>query len=107
MKKTLNELGVVVLFWNDSKKTIKCLKSLLNQQKQKFNIILVDNNSDQIFSKKVLDWLKKKKINSIKVKKIFNEIFEIQKKRIHNALLSSTSEEVLSFDNVLKKIING
>ena len=49
MKKTLNELGVVVLFWNDSEKTIKCLKSLLNQQKQKFNIILVDNNSDQIF----------------------------------------------------------
>ena len=42
-----------------------------------------------------------------KGKKIFNEIFEIQKKRIHNALLSSTSEEVLSFDNVLKKIING
>ncbi|MBD1148550.1 glycosyltransferase [Pelagibacterales bacterium SAG-MED30] len=71
MKKTLNELGVVVLFWNDSEKTIKCLKSLLNQQKQKFNIILVDNNSDQIFSKKVLDWLKKKKINSIKVKKKF------------------------------------
>ncbi len=85
MKKTLNELGVVVLFWNDSEKTIKCLKSLLNQQKQKFNIILVDNNSDQIFSKKVLDWLKKKKINSIKVKKNFiiknnnnNKIFYIK-----------------------------
>ena len=61
MKKTLNELGVVVLFWNDSEKTIKCLKSLLNQQKQKFNIILVDNNSDQIFSKKFLFFLKKKK----------------------------------------------
>ena len=66
MKKTLNELGVVVLFWNDSEKTIKCLKSLLNQQKQKFNIILVDNNSDQIFSKKVLDWLKKKKLTALK-----------------------------------------
>ena len=42
-----------------------------------------------------------------KGKKIFNEIFEIQKKRIYNALLSSKSEEVINFDNVLNKIING
>ena len=42
-----------------------------------------------------------------KGKKIFNEIFEIQKKRIYNALLDSSSEEVINFDNVLKKIING
>ena len=40
-------------------------------------------------------------------KKIFNEIFEIQKKRIYNALLKSSSEEVINFDKVLKKIING
>ena len=42
-----------------------------------------------------------------KGKKIFNEIFETQKKRIYNALLNSSSEEVINFDNVLKKIING
>jgi DNA-binding MarR family transcriptional regulator len=42
-----------------------------------------------------------------KGKKIFNEIFEIQKKRIYNALLNSSSEEVINFDNVLKKIIDG
>ena len=42
-----------------------------------------------------------------KGKKIFNEIFQIQKKRVYNALLNSKSEEVLSFDNVLSKIING
>ena len=42
-----------------------------------------------------------------KGKQIFNEIFEIQKKRIYSALLESSSEEVISFDNVLKKIING
>ena len=40
-------------------------------------------------------------------KKIFTEVFEIQKKRIYNALLKSSSEEVINFDNVLKKIING
>ncbi len=39
--------------------------------------------------------------------KLFNEIFDLQKKRIYNALLKSTSEEVVNFDNVLKKIING
>ena len=42
-----------------------------------------------------------------KGKKIFNEVFEIQKKRIYNAFLNSSSEEVINFDNVLKKIING
>ena len=42
-----------------------------------------------------------------KGKKVFNEIFEIQKKRIYNALLNSSSEEVINFDNVISKIING
>jgi len=42
-----------------------------------------------------------------KGKVIFNEIFQTQKKRIYNALLNSKSEEVLNFDSVLKKIING
>ena len=38
--------------------------------------------------------------------KIFKEIFEVQKKRIYNALLNSSSQEVLNFDEVLKRIIN-
>ena len=42
-----------------------------------------------------------------KGQRVFDEIFEIQKKRIYNALLQSSSEEVINFDNVLKKIING
>ena len=41
-----------------------------------------------------------------KGREIFNEIFMVQKKRIHNALLNSSSEQVLNFENVLKKIIN-
>jgi DNA-binding MarR family transcriptional regulator len=44
---------------------------------------------------------------SEKGKKIFNEVFALQKKRIYNAFLNSSSEEVINFDNVLKKIING
>jgi len=39
--------------------------------------------------------------------KLFDEIFSIQKKRIYKAFLNSKSEEVISFDSVLKKIING
>ena len=38
---------------------------------------------------------------------ISNEIFSTQKKRIYNALLNSSSEEVINFDNVLSKIIHG
>ena len=39
-------------------------------------------------------------------KQIFDEVFSIQKRRIYNALLNSSSDQVLNFDNVLKKIIN-
>ena len=39
--------------------------------------------------------------------KMFDEIFSIQKKRIYKALLNSNSKEVLFFDNVINKIING
>jgi len=38
--------------------------------------------------------------------KVFEEIFLVQKKRVHQALLDSSSEEVLNFENVLKRIIN-
>ena len=41
-----------------------------------------------------------------KGEKIFEEVFSIQKKRVYNALLNSNSDQVLNFDNVLKKIIN-
>jgi len=38
--------------------------------------------------------------------KIFEEIFSAQKKRIYDAFLSSESNDFISFDKVLKKIIN-
>ena len=55
-----NYLGVVVLFWNDYKKTIKCLNSLFNQNKVSPLIVLVDNNSEQYYFEKITIWLKKK-----------------------------------------------
>ena len=40
-------------------------------------------------------------------KKFYKEVFEIQKKRIFNALKRSDSDSVIKFKEVLKKIING
>ena len=59
-----------------------------------------------IFKKDEQDTRVKHVFLNDKGKVIFNEIFQTQKKRIYNALLNSKSEEVLNFDNVLKKIIN-
>ena len=41
-----------------------------------------------------------------KGKKLFDEIFFEQKKRIYNALKKSDSDSVIKFKNVLDKIIN-
>ena len=67
MKNNINHLAIVVLFWNDSHKTIKCLSSLFKQKKQKFDIVLVNNNSDEKYSKKFFTGLKRKiKFNKVK-----------------------------------------
>ena len=60
-----------------------------------------------IFKKNEQDTRVKHIFLNDKGKKIFNEVFDQQKKRIYNALLNSSSEEVINFDNVLSKIING
>ena len=60
-----------------------------------------------IFKKDEVDTRIKHVYLNEKGKKIFEEIFLLQKKRIYNALLNSSSEEVINFDKVLKKIING
>ena len=89
--------------------TISELLKRLKVTKQSLNRVLKDliNLDIIIFKKDEQDTRIKHVFLNDKGKKIFNEIFEIQKKRIYNALLSSSSEEVINFDNVLKKIING
>ena len=81
----------------------------LKVTKQSLNRVLKDLIKMEIitFEKDDQDTRVKHVFLNAKGKKIFNEIFEIQKKRIYNALLSSSSEEVINFDSVLKKIING
>ena len=89
--------------------SISELLKKLKVTKQSLNRILKDLVKLEmiIFEKDNQDTRVKHIYLNEKGKKIFLEIFEIQKKRIYNALLDSKSEEVLNFDRVLNKIING
>jgi|TARA_E500000178_G_scaffold149240_1_gene148879 DNA-binding MarR family transcriptional regulator len=89
--------------------SISELLSKLKITKQSLNRVLRDlNRLDMIaYKKDEIDTRIKHVFLNSKGNKIFNEIFDVQKKRIYNALLNSSSEEVINFDNVLKKIING
>ena len=76
--------------------------------KQSLNRVLKDliKRETIFFKKDQQDTRVKHIFLNDKGKEIFEEIFSVQKKRLHNALLNSSSEQVLNFDNVLKKIIN-
>ncbi len=89
--------------------SISELLGKLKITKQSLNRVLRDlNRLDMIaYKKDEIDTRIKHVFLNSKGNKIFNEIFDVQKKRIYNALLNSSSEEVINFDNVLKKIING
>ena len=89
--------------------TISGLLKKLKITKQSLNRVLQDLIKLEvvIFEKDDQDTRIKHVFLNDKGKKIFNEIFNLQKKRIYNALLNSNSEEVINFDNVLSKIING
>ena len=89
--------------------SISELLERLKVTKQSLNRVLKD-----LIKLEAIDFQKDKQDTRIKHvylnekgKKIFDEIFQTQKKRIYNALLNSRSEEVINFDNVLSKIING
>ena len=88
--------------------TISGMLKRLKITKQSLNRVLKDLiKMETIFFKKNQQDTRVKHIFlNDKGKKIFEEIFISQKKRIHNALLKSSSEQVLNFDNVLQKIIN-
>ena len=88
--------------------TVSDLLKKLKVTKQSLNRILKD-----LIKLDVISFEKDKRDNRLKHimlnekgHKLFDEIFSVQKKRIYNAFLNSKSEEVLFFDNVLKKIIN-
>ena len=88
--------------------TISELLKKLKITKQSLNRVLKDLiKLETIFFKKNQQDTRVKHIFlNEKGEKIFEEVFLTQKKRIYNALLNSTSDQVINFDNVLKKIIN-
>jgi DNA-binding MarR family transcriptional regulator len=88
--------------------SISELLKKLKVTKQSLNRVIkdLDKLAVILFKKDEQDTRIKHVFLNDKGKKIFDEIFDIQKKRIYNALLNSSSEEVINFDNVLKKIIN-
>ena len=88
--------------------TISNLLKKLKVTKQSLNRVLKDLIKLDVvfFEKDQQDTRVKHIFLNEKGEKIFDEIFSSQKKRIYNALLNSSSDQVLNFDNVLKKIIN-
>ena len=88
--------------------TISELLKKLKITKQSLNRVIKD-----LVKIEVIEFKKDKKDTRLKHVylndkgiKLFNEVFDIQKKRIYNALLSSSSKEVINFNSVLNKIIN-
>ena len=88
--------------------TISILLRKLKVTKQSLNRVLndlVDIKAIE-FKRDEIDTRVKHVYLTEEGKKIFDEIFSAQKKRIYDAFLSSESSDVISFDKVLKKIIN-
>ena len=88
--------------------TISGLLNKLKITKQSLNRVLRDliKNKAVLIIKGEVDSRQRHVFLSEKGKKIFDEIFFEQKKRIYNALKNSDSDSVIKFKNVLSKIIN-
>ena len=89
--------------------TISELLRKLKVTKQSLNRVLKDliNLKAIKYEKDQVDTRIKHVYLTEEGEKLFNEIFSAQKKRIYQAFAESKANEVVSFDNVLKKIING
>ena len=88
--------------------TISSLLRKLKVTKQSLNRVLNDLVEIKVieFKRDEIDTRVKHVYLTEEGEKIFDEIFSAQKKRIYDAFLSSESSDVISFDKVLKKIIN-
>jgi len=88
--------------------TVSELLSKLQITKQSLNRILRDliKNKIIILKKGEIDSRQRQIFLNEKGKRLFEEIFFYQKKRIYNAFKKSDSDSVIKFKNVLNKIIN-
>ena len=99
---------VIHLIERHSGITISGLLNKLKITKQSLNRVLKDliNNKAIYVKKGEVDSRQRHIFLNEKGKKLFDEIFFEQKKRIYNALKKSDSDSVIKFKNVLNKIIN-
>ena len=88
--------------------TISQLLKKLKITKQSLNRVLKDLIKIDVvdFKKDTKDTRLKHVYLNSKGIILFEEIFNVQKKRIYKAFLNSSSKEVVNFNNVLNKIIN-
>ena len=88
--------------------TVSDLLNKLKITKQSLNRVLRDliKNKSVFIKKGEIDSRQRHIFLNEKGKKLFDEIFSEQKKRIYNALKNSDSDSVIKFKNVLGKIIN-
>ena len=88
--------------------TVSGLLRKLKITKQSLNRVLKDlvNNKTILLKKGEVDSRHRQIFLNEKGKKLSEEIFLEQKKRIYNAFKNSDSDSVIKFRNVLKKIIN-
>ena len=88
--------------------TVSEMLRKLKITKQSLNRVLRDliKNKTIVLKKGEVDSRQRKIFLSEKGKKLFEEIFIEQKKRIYNALKNSDSDSVIKFKSVLNKIIN-
>ena len=88
--------------------TISYLLGKLKITKQSLNRVIRDLAKSKaiIVKKGEVDSRHRRIFLNEKGKKLFEEIFMEQKKRIYNALKNSDSDSVIKFKNVLSKIIN-
>ena len=88
--------------------TVSDLLSKLKITKQSLNRVLRDliKNNTILLKKGEIDSRQRQIFLNERGKKLFDEIFIEQKKRIYNALKNSDSDSVIKFKSILNKIIN-
>ncbi len=88
--------------------TISDLLNKLKITKQSLNRVLRDliNNKTILLKKGEIDSRQRRIFLNEKGKKLFEEIFFEQKKRIYNAFKNSDSDSVVKFKTILNKIVN-
>ena len=88
--------------------TVSDLLGKLKVTKQSLNRVLRDliKNKTILLKKGEIDSRQRQIFLNEKGKKLFDEIFLEQKKRIYNALKNSDADSVVKFRDILKKIIN-